>query len=273
VSDQTRAGTGSPDYLGHLGRESARFREALVEAPPGTRVATCPDWDVDDLLWHLAEVQWFWGEVVRSGAGDPDAVEDRKPGRPSDRHSLVDFFDRASHDLADLLARTAPRTRVWTWSRDQSVGFVRRRQAHEALVHRLDAELAVDARTPMDAALCADGIDEILRLMLGQVPAWGGFTADPGNVLRVRTSDTGHAWLVTVGRFTGTSPNTGRTYDEPVLDVAAADDGRPVEATLSGAAADLDCLLWNRPAVGPVERSGDAAALAAFDAVVALGVQ
>ena len=40
--------------------------------------------------------------------------------------------------------RSSPPTRAseaWTWSTDQTVGFIVRRQAHEALIHRLDAEL------------------------------------------------------------------------------------------------------------------------------------
>ena len=52
------------DYLTHLARDSARFAEVLRETPPGKRVPTCPEWDVDDLLWHLADVQWFWATIV-----------------------------------------------------------------------------------------------------------------------------------------------------------------------------------------------------------------
>ena len=82
-----------------------------------------------------------------------------------------------------------------------------------------------------------------------------------------------HTWLVSLGRLRGTSPTSGTTYDDPVLDVAPADDGREVAATISGTAADVDCLLWNRPPAGPVTRTGDEAVLAAFDAVLAEGVQ
>jgi hypothetical protein len=82
-----------------------------------------------------------------------------------------------------------------------------------------------------------------------------------------------HTWLVTPGRFRGTSPVSGTEYDDPTLEVAATDDGREVAATISGTAADVDCALWNRPPVGTVTRTGDAAVLAAFDAVVSEGVQ
>src|SRR5450759_2015949 len=55
------------DYLAHLARDSARFLEVLRNTPPQTGVTTCPDWDADDLLWHLAEVQWFWSAIVGRG--------------------------------------------------------------------------------------------------------------------------------------------------------------------------------------------------------------
>ena len=54
----------TPEYVSHLARDSARYLEVLRQTAPGTRVPTCPDWDADDLLWHLAEVQWFWGTIV-----------------------------------------------------------------------------------------------------------------------------------------------------------------------------------------------------------------
>jgi len=46
----------------------------------------------------------------------------------------------------------ADHTAVWTWSSDPTVDFVRRRVAHECLIHRLDAQLTAkpspDRRRP-----------------------------------------------------------------------------------------------------------------------------
>jgi hypothetical protein len=53
------------DFLDHLELESARFAEAIGGARPEAPVPSCPGWNADDLLWHLAEVQWFWGTIVR----------------------------------------------------------------------------------------------------------------------------------------------------------------------------------------------------------------
>jgi len=51
---------------------------------------------------------------------------------------------------------------VWTWSSDRTVDFVRRRVAHECLIHRLDAQLTAQALTPIDADLATDGVDEVV---------------------------------------------------------------------------------------------------------------
>ena len=51
-----------------------------------------------------------------------------------------------------------------------------------------------------------------------------------------------------------------------------SDSGEPAAATMSGAAADLDCWLWNRPPVGQVERTADPAVLERFDRTITAAV-
>jgi uncharacterized protein (TIGR03083 family) len=263
----------SIDYLGHLARESALFGHALDGAAADARVPTCPDWNADDLLWHLGEVQWFWGTIVREGVG-PDGAEAMKPVRPDRRSGLMAFYLTASGDLGKALSAAAPQAPAWTWSDDQTVGFIRRRQAHEALIHRVDAELtAGHRRSLMDPALSADGVDEALRIMYGgDMPSWGTFAADDAGTLAIRAIDTGDDWLVTLGQFTGTDPDGGKSYDQPGISVASADQGDQAAAAVSGTADDLDCWLWQRPADTPLERSGDRDVLGRFDALIAEGI-
>ncbi|HUL26820.1 MAG TPA: maleylpyruvate isomerase family mycothiol-dependent enzyme [Streptosporangiaceae bacterium] len=260
------------DFLAHLARESARFAQAIGDAQPMALVPSCPGWNADDLLWHLGEVQWFWGTVVRERLTG-DQAEARKPPRPGDRAGLAAFYQRASSDLGEILAAAAPDTPAWTWSPDQTVGFIRRRQAHEALIHRVDAELTAGDRTPMDPGLSADGVDEALRVMYGGVPGWGTFTPDPGSTLRLGASDTGDSWLVTLGRFTGTDPDDGIHYDEPDIHPAGSDPGGPAAAEVRGSAADLDCWLWHRPAFAPVTSAGDHEVLSRFASAIGPGIR
>ena len=261
------------DYLGHLARESALFAHAIDGTAASTRVPSCPDWTADDLLWHLGEVQWFWGTIVGRGV-DAQGAAALAPSRPEDRGALMDFYLRVSGELGAALAAAAPETPAWTWSDDKTVGFIIRRQAHEAQIHRVDAELtAGHRRSHMDPVLSADGVDEALRIMYGgDLPEWGTLAPGDERTLRIEATDTGDSWLVTLGQFSGTDPDDQKSYDRPGIQVAATDPGTPAAATVRGTADDLDCWLWHRPADIPLERSGDFGVLGDFDAVTAEGV-
>jgi uncharacterized protein (TIGR03083 family) len=292
------------DYLGHLARESARFASVLDATAADAPVPSCPGWTADDLLWHLGEVQWFWGTIVRDGVDDK-AAQAMKPPRPASRPGLTEFYLSASRELGAALALLPPQTPAWTWADDKTAGFIRRRQAHEALIHRVDAELTANSRSALDPQLSADGVDEALMIMYGgAAPTWGVFTADEegseaGNepaALRILAADTGDSWFITLGRFTGTDPEDEKRYDERAIQVVREDAGpeaganteatadanteatadanteAAASATIRGQAGDLDCWLWHRPSLAPVERSGSSAVLRAFEAIIAEGV-
>ena len=223
------------------------------------------------MLWHLGEVQSFWGTIVRERLTGEQA-EQRKPHRPARWADLLAFYQRASRDLGEILAAVPATAPVWTWSQDHIVVFIRRRQAHEALTHRVDAELAAGGRSPMDPHLSADGVDEMLRVMYGgELPERGTFTPGSGAVLRLQATDTEDLWLVTLGRFTGTDPSDQARCDEPRIQGTSA-PGAGTAASVRGNAADLDCWLWRRPSLMPVERSGDPDVPSAFDSMIASGI-
>lgn len=255
-------------YRDHLRTESARFREVLAAGDPAARVPACPDWDAGDLLWHLAGVQAFWAEVVRTRpAPVPDDYEQTLP-RPGTHTGLLTAFDEHSAALQAALADADPADEAWHWSSDHTVGASIRRQAHEALIHRLDAEEATGRVTPLDPRLAADGVLEALTVMYGGCPPWGTITPTD-RVVDVQLTDTGDVLHVALARFTGTDPD-GTSYDEP--DLAVVDDsaavGSPV-ATVSGTASDLDAWLWHR-GQGRVQvaQTGDRAALAELGTIL-----
>ena len=283
-TDRTLPYPDASGFLVPLAAESARFVEVLAAADPCARVPTCPDWTADDLLWHLTEVQAFWAAVCEGPVpgGGPvlddaglEAVEAGKPARPDDRDVLLRLAEDTTERLLAALRAATPSTAAWSWhAPDQTIGFTLRRQAHEALVHRVDAELTagVDLTVP-DAALAADGVDELLRVMWG-LPDGDWATWTPSDrLVRVETTDTGHVWTLRLGRWSGTGPQSGREFDEATaLVVDGVDAGAPV-AVLRGRAADLDLHLWNRLPADPVERSGDPDALADLDEVIGTGIQ
>src|SRR6478735_6718875 len=168
------------DYLRHLESDSARFREVLADCDPSAPVPGCPEWTAADLLWHLARVQWFWGTTIRTRPAAPEGDDDdvAGPERPTSYDGLLAAYDEYSAALASELRDADPTEPAWSWSSEQTVGFTYRRQAHEALIHRLDAEQTAGQVTPLDPALAADGVDEALDVMFGGTPPWGTFTGD-----------------------------------------------------------------------------------------------
>ena len=241
------------DYLAHLAKDSARFRAVLAEADPATAVPGCPAWQSDDLLWHLAEVQDFWSWIVSHRPEGPDGYA--QPSRPATRDELLALFDERSAALQAALAGVDPAEKAWTWSEDRTVDFIVRRQALEALVHRLDAEQTVGEVTPLDAALATDGVDEVLDVMFGRVPEWGDFSPLP-HFLRVDCSDTGASVWVQLGRFSGTDPEDEVRYDEDDIAVVP-DPGIEPDAVISGLAETLLARLWRRGDGADVHLAGD----------------
>lgn len=247
-------------YLEAIERETRRFRECLAEADPGQQVASCPQWDVDDLLWHLGgEVQDFWAWTIAHRPEEPSDWPE--PQRPAGRSALLSVLDHAHEGLMLRLRNADPAEVAWSWAADprlHTVGFTMRRQAHEALIHRVDAEVAVGDRTPVDPHLAADGVVECLEWMYGEHPVWGTF-ADDGSRVVVEVTDTGRRVLLGLGRFTGHDPDAGEDVDEHdlrVLEVVHGSD--PVrDVTISGAAQDLDLWLWHRGSDALLDVDGD----------------
>lgn len=236
------------DYVAHIRSDSALFREALAGVDPQRAVPCCPEWAATDLAWHLTEVQWFWGSIVVDRLDDPGQADSTKPDRPAGHDEVLALFDSASSRLVAALDSTPADEPMWTWhDPDQSAGFIRRRQAHEALIHRVDAQLTGGSVTSIDPELAADGIDEILDPMIGGVPEWANFTPDGASV-RIHATDLGRRWGLAFGQMTGTSPVTGNTYDLEAASVGL--DATDAQAGIEGSAGALDLWLWGR---GPVE--------------------
>jgi len=259
------------EYLRRIAEESGRFAAVLRRATPGAVVPTCPEWDAADLVWHLAEVQAFWTRVVEQRCTDPEQLSGDDLVRPDRYDDLLELVRHSTDKLVRVLRETPPATPVWTWADERSAGFVLRRQAHEALVHRVDAECTVAERSPLDPRLATDGVDEALRIMLGGAPEGAELVSDELATVRLRTTDTEMGWLVTMARYRGTD-DSGGAHAGGTLVVAERDHGLPTAAAVTGTAADLDCWLWGRPPLGSVDLSGQVSVLARLREVVDSGI-
>jgi uncharacterized protein (TIGR03083 family) len=236
------------EHLAALRLESERFGLA-ARGPLGARVPSCPEWSLGDLVWHLAGVQWFWSQVVRTQAVDREGIEP-----PVDRpdEELPSWFDDVSAGLTEALEFADVSTRVWSWAGgQQDIAWVARRQAHEAAVHRWDAQRAIGEPEPVAADLAADGIDEFFEWMFGPEDAMG---LDGAVAVRLAPSDGERSWVMRV--------EDGRR--ELGVDVATAD------VTARGSTSDLLLLLWRRLTPDDIQVEGDRAALERFLALADL---
>lgn len=223
-----------------------------------------------DLAWHLAEVQHFWASIVADLLPSPESVAALE--RPADDELASLFIEQTSRLITALESRP-PNAECWSWHDEgRTVGWVLRRQAHEALIHRIDAELGAADRTAINDELAADGVDEILRVMLDArgLPAWSAFVAD-GRTAIIDAADDG-LWGMELGRFVGKSPDTGRSYDEPALRLLESVPPNP-SVTVRGSGADLDLWLWGRSPAQRLRLSGDHGAVRDIRDAAAAGTQ
>jgi uncharacterized protein (TIGR03083 family) len=223
-------------YLDTIAAESAAFHAAVAAAPLDAPVPACPEWTVADLVYHLGEVHYFWGQIAERRLADPEAVE--APARPAD-DELVDWARTQAEHLHETLAAADPTAAVWTWAAQKDVAFIQRRMAQETSMHRWDAESAAGEARPIDAAMASDGVDEFLIHMLPDAR-----TDRPpldGSV-HLHATDTPGEWVV-------------RDEEDGALTVTA--EHAKGDAAVRGPASDLLLVLWRRKDLAEVEVLGD----------------
>ena len=252
------------DFVAWVAAESDLFNQSLrriwdgPEDPGSVTVPSCPEWSAADLAWHLTEVQYFWASIVEGLLLDPASVDQLE--RPGD-DSLLTLHAEQADRLVQLLADQEPAQPCWSWHEGrQDVAWVRRRQAHEALIHRVDAELAGAVvaphdGAPVDEALAADGVDEMLTVMLdiGEPPSWGRFERDGSSVaLEVP----GHRWNFGFGHLDGTDSD-GVEHHLPAIELLDTLDDPAL--VISTTAVVLNLWLWRRAELTDATMTGDTA--------------
>ena len=117
--------------------------------------------------------------------------------------------------------------------------------------------------------LAADGVEEVLAVMYGGCPPWGSWEPGEG-LIRVDATDTGDEFWVRFGIFSGTDPDSGKSYagEEDFHVVEAPGDDVEPDVVVDGPAAALDLWLWSRSDDAEVSVAGDTAVLARFQAIV-----
>jgi uncharacterized protein (TIGR03083 family) len=212
----------SLDHLSILRTELDTFRDCL-SGDLAVPIEHCGDWDLHDLAEHLGRGNLWAATAVRERRGDYEA-----PLAPVD---IVAWFAETARVLTDTLALD-PETEAWTFAPPRSVAFWRRRRCLETMVHRWDAQHALGIPSEMDAALCGDGIAEVIDIFVPRQVKRGRATP-PEAAVRFTATDLGESWVLGPG--------------EPV-------------AELSGTASELLLALWSRRPIPWGSLTGDAGA-------------
>ncbi len=267
------------EHIDALRAEGPRLVAAVDAAGPDAPVPTCPGWVVRDLAWHLGGVHRWATGVITGGLAEPwNAELDQVVGQWPDDADLSAWLAGGLAALVDTLASAAPDVDCWTFLAAPSpLAMWARRQVHETVVHRVDAQLAaataggraaglvpvpvpvpVPVAVAVDPGLAADGVDELLCGFVARRS--GRLQEDPPASLAAACTDVDRGWLL------GMSSTEVRTTAGGV-DAASGADCR-----VRGSAADLYLTLWNRglavvgdraPAAG-VSVDGDRAVLDRF---------
>jgi len=234
----------SPEYLEAIERECTEIT-AAIQSSASLAVPTCPGWRVADLAVHLGVIQRWAAEMVRTRAierlGDREELFAVDPDGPH----LDDWFREGARDLVEVLRSSPAAAPVWSWTDERSVEFWSRRQAHEAAVHRWDAQLAMGSAHPVDALLAADGVDEWLSVFaIGRSRATSK-RSGTGESFHFHCTDEAGEWVV---RFDGDGIDVQREHAK--ADVA-----------IRGTASDLLLFVWGRQTPEKLEVLGDSSLL------------
>ncbi|HVY09158.1 MAG TPA: maleylpyruvate isomerase family mycothiol-dependent enzyme [Mycobacteriales bacterium] len=224
--------------------------EALVSAARSgadAQVETCGDWTVADLARHVWQVYANVTLYVSTRAtARPEQLPSMPDGDPAEL--LADQLDK----LVAALSETDADTPIWTWVFNAPEGaiFWARRMAHESAVHRFDAQCAHGIRQPIDAELAADGIDELIDIILPRVYGRDQVTGPTGSVALHSTD--GDDWYLVL--------EAGGVRRSDLID--------PPDVSVTGTASALLLAAYGRVPWTSLEISGAAGLLDAWSAAV-----
>jgi uncharacterized protein (TIGR03083 family) len=232
-------------WLDELERQCRWIERNVGGEVLGLPLPACRGWDVGELLRHLGVVH----RVVRTWLEDGRRPRST-PSRPADG-DVRDWFATGWRLLQETLDAADACTAAPTWCPwEATLGFWRRRQVHEHVIHAVDVAQALGVPAPdVPDAVAYDGVDEALRLWLGT--RLGPDVRGGGELVRL---DAG-ARFWTVGLHAG------------LVEVHAIDV--PPNATVRAEAFVLHRWLWGRALPDDVEIEGDRSAVAELRSAMA----
>jgi uncharacterized protein (TIGR03083 family) len=153
-------------------------------------IPTCDDWTMAQLVRHMTRLWAYVTMVVSERVTEAPTTRPTIPeGSPTE--VLADLLD----GLIATLSEASTDTPIWNWSPAPDEGlFWARRMAHEAAVHRFDAQAAHGVVQPVDGELADDGLDELIDVIAPTIYGRPDVSGPTGTV-QLQSSD-GGAWSI-----------------------------------------------------------------------------
>lgn len=250
-SDHSRRTVTSADHRAAVATETDRFVAAVKGADLATPVPSCPGWTLADLVKHTGSVQRWFSVLLRQQVQERPRSRDVELRLPPTEDGYPDWLTASAAEAASAFAATEPDAPMWVWGADHHARFWVRRMLFETLVHRTDAERALDLRPVIDRDLAADGVDEFLTNLpfaASFAPKVSNLRGD-GKTIRFQCTDVNGDSDVN-GNSDGISDGDWLVRLRPDgfgLDPRSPGSATPTaDATVRGAAADLLLLLYGR---------------------------
>ncbi|MDD7939253.1 maleylpyruvate isomerase family mycothiol-dependent enzyme [Actinomycetospora lutea] len=181
-----------PRFLEEITQHTKGFADAVRAAGHDAPVPSCPDWTVRDLADHLGGVH-RWCTVT---VGNPGTKLQRRgattPPMPDDESEVSLWLLEGAAALVQAIRDAGEDTLVGGFGGPVPVSFWARRQCHETLVHRADAEIAAGVLplTDVDPVIAADAVDEHLEMVARGAKRRPDLRAD-GATLHLHATDEG----------------------------------------------------------------------------------
>lgn len=193
----TVGGVTYEEYCAEIVAQTTLLSSTVRTAGLTAEVASCPGWNVGQLLRHLGGGQRWAEKVVRTRAADPVPEEDMRDlaaYADEDPDVVVPWLMEGAERLAEALRAAGPDTALWTPVPGGTTSFYARRFTHETTMHRADATLALGADYRLAQHVALDALDEWMELgslpMHFEVHPWTRELLGPGRTLHLHATDT-----------------------------------------------------------------------------------
>jgi len=242
------------ETLKNVVEQTDTFADWVQGKDATTRVPTCPEWTLADLVGHVGATHRMVTMLVGERLSEPSSVFARYVPGPTDSTKWHAWLTEGAAEAKQVFESVTDDTPVWDPSgADAGVLFWSRRLLGEASVHRADAAAALDMPYELAPGPAAAAVEDWLDTMTSagyweNKPDFAAAMRGDGQTLHFHATDAPGEWLAR------------REPDRVALERTHA----TADVTLSGPAVELLLVLSRRRRLSEttgLELQGDRALL------------